>query len=60
MSNMRPGGLIEKSYLVNLVVELLVVLVQFGLLRVVPGRHELVKLDLLPPLLSVEEPRVPG
>lgn len=46
------------SYLVDLVVELFIVLVQFGLLRVVPGRHELVKLDLLPPLLSVKEPIV--
>jgi hypothetical protein len=44
------------SNLVGLVVELLVVLGHLWLLRVVPGRKGLIKLALLSPLFTVNEP----
>lgn len=42
--------------LVGLVVELLVILLDLGLLGVFPGRNEFVELSLLSPLLAVDEP----
>lgn len=50
--------LIDLSYLVGLVVELSVVLVDLSLLRVVPDRHSLVELGLLSPFLGIQEPIV--
>ena len=44
-------------YLIRLVIVLRVVLEHFLLLLELPGGHELIELDLLPPVLAVDEPR---
>lgn len=44
------------SYLVGLVVELLVVLVELCLLGVIPSLYDLVEVDRFSPCLSLDEP----